>query len=256
MITIACIKQCLSVTECYNLSEYTYVNNRHLDQCYTLIIKFKHIIRRILRVLIMATFGKKDVFVLGKQELYKGFFKCERYEFTHALFAGGQSTTVKREVFDRGHAVAVLPYDPNTNELVLLEQFRFPAMQASESPWLIEVVAGIIEEGETKEDVCIREAKEEAGIEIFDLLPVSTFLPSPGACTEMIYLYIAQVDSTTAKGIHGLDCEAEDIKVLRVSLDTAQDWLESGKLNNATTIIALQHLLLNKSRILQAWGKA
>lgn len=199
-------------------------------------------------------FTAKDVTVLHKENLYSGFFSLNRYEFTHKLFGGGVSDKVTREVFERGHAVAVLPYDPILDELVLLEQFRFPALETAQSPWLIEVVAGIIEPGESLVDVCHREAQEEAGISINKLYKMTSFLASPGACTERIHCYVAQVDATTAKGIHGLDSEAEDIRVLRVSLSEAQSWLEQGKIDNSTAMIAIQWLLLNKQKLLKQWS--
>ncbi len=199
------------------------------------------------------TFSKKDIQIIGKKNLYKGFFSMNKYEFVHPLFEGGISDVVAREVFERGHAVAVLPYDPVKDELVLLEQLRFPAMETSDSPWMIEIVAGIIEENEDLEDVCIREAQEEAGIKITDLTPTHSYLSSPGACTERIYSYIARVDAGTAHGIHGLDYEAEDIKVHRVPLEIAKCWLNEGKIDNAIAIIALQWLLLNKDALLTQW---
>ncbi len=200
------------------------------------------------------SFKNKDVNVLTKETLYKGFFECNRYSFTHPLFDGGTSDIVKREVFERGHAVAVLPYDPILDELVLLEQFRFPAMETTQSAWLIEVVAGIIDPGETPEEVCYREAQEEAGINISNLTKISSYLTTPGACTERIELYIAQVDAKTAKGIHGLDNEAEDIKVLRVPLAQTEEWLNNGRIDNSTAIIALQWLLLNKEKLKASWN--
>lgn len=201
----------------------------------------------------MKKFTKDDINIVKEETLYKGFFALKKYHFTHTLFAGGQSEVVSREVFERGHAVAVLPYDPYLDEVVLLEQVRFPAMETTDSPWLVEVVAGIIEPGESLEDVCHREAQEEAGISLTNLSKVSSYLASPGACTERIHLYLAQVDATSAKGVHGLDNEAEDIRVMRVSLTTAKEWLEQGIIDNSTAIIALQYLLLNKEKVLSDW---
>jgi ADP-ribose pyrophosphatase len=203
---------------------------------------------------LLATFSKADVSILKKETLYEGFFSLNQYHFTHKLFGGGQSSLIKREVFERGHAVAVLPYDPILDELVLLEQFRFPALETNDNPWLIEVVAGIIEPGEDLEDVCHREAQEEAGIFLTHLTKMNSYLASPGACTERIHLYVAKVDASTASGIHGLDEEAEDIKVLRVPFDQAVIWLNEGKIDNSTAIIALQWLMLNKQKILQEWA--
>lgn len=203
---------------------------------------------------INTRFTKKDVTVIKKESLYKGFFECNRYHLTHKLYAGGESDLIMREVFERGHAVAVLPFDPIREELVLIEQFRFPAMETNNNPWMIEVVAGIIEPGEDLEDVCHREAQEEAGIALTNLTKISSYLASPGACTERIHVYIAQVDASTATGIHGLDSEAEDIKVLRVPLKQATQWLKNGKIDNSTAIIALQWLLLNKQQVIDDWG--
>lgn len=199
------------------------------------------------------SFTKADVNVIKKEPLYKGFFALNRYHLTHKLFAGGESKVIIREVFERGHAVAVLPFDPIREEIVLLEQFRFPAMETNDNPWLIEVVAGIIETGEDLEDVCHREAHEEAGITLTNLRKISSYLTSPGGCTERIHVYLAQVDASTATGIHGLDSEAEDIKVLRVPLKQATQWLKEGKIDNSTAIIALQWLLLNKQKVLEDW---
>ncbi len=99
-----------------------------------------------------------DVEVLEKTVCFEGFFRLERYRLRHRLFNGDWSQTVQRELFERGHAAAVLPYDPVTNEVVLIEQFRVGAMNAPGGPWLLEIVAGIIEDNEAAEDVVKREA--------------------------------------------------------------------------------------------------
>lgn len=200
-----------------------------------------------------SAFSKNDVAVIKTEKLYKGFFALNRYTIKHAMFNGNTSEEIKREVFERGHAVGVLLYDPKLDEVVLLEQFRFPAMETSESPWLIEVVAGIIEPGEALEDVCHREAQEEAGLRLHNLTKINSYLTSPGACTERIHLYIAQVDASQASGIHGLDSEAEDIRVFSITLGQAREWLKNGKIDNSTAIIALQWLLLNKADLLASW---
>jgi len=202
----------------------------------------------------MTKYTKDDVNLIKVEDLFDGFFALKRYHFTHKLFDGGTSKVVTREVFERGHAVAVLPYDPILDEVVLLEQFRFPALETTDYPWLIEVVAGIIEPGEDLEDVCHREAQEEAGVSLTHLRKMNTYLASPGACSERIHLYVAKVDATTASGIHGLDNEAEDIKVMRVKLSDAEKWLNEGKIDNSTAIIALQWLLLNKRTLLEEWA--
>ena len=191
--------------------------------------------------------------VLSKQRIADGYFKVDEYEIQHDLHAGGSSQTLKREVFERGHVGAVLPFDPKRQELVLIEQFRPGAMAAGWNPWLIECVAGVIEDGETAEELVKRESLEECGCEITKLEHIATCLSSPGACSETVALYCGRVDSSAAGGIHGLSEEGEDIKVSRIGLRSAFALLEDGGIMNAKTIILIQWLQLNHERITQAW---
>ena len=191
------------------------------------------------------SYTQDDVKILKEENLYKGFFKCNKYTLKHKLFAGGWSAVIQREFFERGHAAALLPYDVKNDKVVLLEQFRLGAMGTKQSPWLFELVAGMIEEGEVTEEVVKREAFEEAGLTIGKCKFITNFLVSPGGTTEQIDLYVANVDSTLANGLHGLEEEGEDIRVHVVSRETAYQWVVEGKINNATTIIGLQWLQLN-----------
>ncbi len=199
-------------------------------------------------------YSSEDVQILSKETLYQGFFKMVKYAFKHKLFEGGWSDVVEREVFERGHAIAVLPYDPVLDEFVMIEQVRIGALPTSTSPWLLEVVAGIIDEGETPEDVCCREAKEEAGLEIQKLHKALSYLSSPGGTTERLHIYVGLVDASNAKGVHGLEYESEDILVHRVSTSEALDWINQGKIDNAATLIALQWFAMNKQQILEKWS--
>lgn len=193
-----------------------------------------------------ASFTKKDLKVINKQPLYQGFFKCNKYTFKHKLFAGGWSPEIQREIFERGHAAAVLPYDVKNDSVVLIEQFRFGAIDTAQSPWLLEVVAGIIEEGEQSEEVMKREALEEAGIIIQSSQFIMNCLLTPGGSTEHVDIYIGSVDSTNAGGLHGLEAEGEDIRVHVVPREIAYQWVLNGKINNSATVIALLWLQLNK----------
>lgn len=194
-------------------------------------------------------FDRKDVKINKIQQLYDGFFKVKLYDFDHATFEGTVMSSVKREVLERGHAVAVLPYDPIHNKLVMIEQLRIGALATKESPWLLEVVAGMIDKEESKEQVAIREAEEEAGLNITRLIPMLDYLSSPGGTDERLYLYLGIVDSTGAEGVYGLDCEQEDIRVQVFDYQDALDLLQSGEIDNAATVICLQWLALNKTRI-------
>ena len=199
-------------------------------------------------------FCAKDVEIIKTESLYNGFFKMVKYAFRYRLFKGGWSEVVEREIFERGHAVAVLLYDPKLAEFVLIEQVRIGALATSDSPWLIEIVAGIIDPGEEPEDVCRRESLEEAGVEISHLCKAVSYLASPGGTTERLHIYVAKVDATQAQGVHGLDYESEDILVHRVAEQEAMAMLENGSLENAATLIALQWFALNKEKVLQEWN--
>ena len=157
-------------------------------------------------------FTPEDVDVLSKETLFKGFFSMVKYRFRHKLFEGGWSQTIEREMFERGHAAAMLPYDPETDQVVIIEQIRVGALE-HEHPWQLEIVAGIIDRDESAEQVVRREAVEEAGIEVSLLEKVTSYYPSSGGCSEMLDVYVGKVDASTAQGVHGLDYEGEDIRV-------------------------------------------
>lgn len=186
----------------------------------------------------------QDIKILHQDTAYKGFFTIRRYELRHKLFGGGWSDTLSREVFDRAPVAAALPYDPVRDEVVLIEQFRIGAL-AQDSPWLIELVAGIREGEESAEAMVHREMQEEAGLKAKQLIHIHNCWSSPGGSNEYLSLFCAIVDASTAGGIHGLAIEHEDIRVFTVPSQTAFDYVASGKINNAASIIALQWLQLN-----------
>jgi len=136
---------------------------------------------------------------------------------------------------------------------VLLEQFRVGALNDSESAWLLEIVAGGIEIGETPEAVAYRESEEEAGCKIEELILIHDFYTSPGGASERLKLYCAKVDSTNIGGIHGLQSEDEDILVTTVSSEKLFDLLAQQQIKSAIPIIAAQWLALNKTKLQQQW---
>ncbi len=180
--------------------------------------------------------------------LFEKYFRLDEYSLSHDLYAGGHSPVFTREIFERGSAVAILPYDPKRRTVVLIEQFRVGAI-SEKSPWLIECIAGIIEPNETEEEVARRESMEEAGCEIKQLHHITRYYVSPGGTTEQCTLYCGITDSEGVGGIHGLAHENEDIRVDVVEVDVALQWLQEGKIISSATIIALQWLALNESRL-------
>lgn len=194
-----------------------------------------------------------DVEIVARDTCFQGYFRVDRYRFRHRLHDGGWSGEITRELFERGHAVAVLPYDPIADAVVLIEQFRIGAYAARLPCWQTEIVAGIIDPGEAPEDVARREANEEAGCAIGDLVPVYRYLVSPGGVSESVVLFCGRVDSRGVGGIHGLDHEDEDIRVEVVPWARARALLDGGGIGNAVTIIALQWLALNRDEMRRRW---
>ena len=192
--------------------------------------------------------------IIEKETVFQGYFRIDRYRMQYRTYAGGWSEEVLREIFERGHAAAVLLYDPDRDAVALIEQFRVGAYAAGwDNPWLLEIVAGIIEKGEAPEDVACREAQEEAGCAISDPLPIVRMLTTPGGSSESIMLYCARVDVREMGGIHGLSTEHEDIKVVIIPFDEVMELLEKGAIQNATALVALQWLALNRETVRTRW---
>ena len=195
----------------------------------------------------------KAVEVLSREAAYRGYARIDRYRLRHEMFAGGMGPEIQRELYERGHAVAVLPYDPRRDAVVLIEQFRIGAHANGQDPWLTEIVAGIIEDGEQPEDVARREAEEEAGCLIGDLVAGPSFYASPGISTEHVRIFVGRADVEGIGGVHGLAAEGEDIRVTVHSLDDALAMLNAGTILFAPAAVALQWLALNRDEILARW---
>ncbi|MDD5227262.1 MAG: NUDIX domain-containing protein [Methylococcales bacterium] len=193
---------------------------------------------------------KKDLKILNQDTVYHGFFRMEKQRLQHTLFAGGWSGEITRELFVRGNCVAVVLYDVKRDEVILIEQFRIGAAENPiNTPWLIEIVAGVIEDDETAEDVARRESLEEAGCEILDLIRINSFYLSPGGSSEQITLFCGLINSENVGGIHGLAEEHEDILVRAVPFSEAYRMVESNEIDSAIPVIALQWLALHRHKL-------
>lgn len=201
------------------------------------------------------SFTKDDYILSKRDELYKGVFCMARYHLSFRLYNGGWSNTVTREILERPKAAAILPYDPILDRVVLIEQFRPGALNSTESPWLLEVVAGIFEADEEPKKVAIREAKEEADCEILDIYPISEYFVSPGGSNEFVYLYCGRIDASKSGGFFGLLEENEDIRAFVLSADEAFNLLKEDKIKTVPAIISLQWLQLNRERLRKLWQK-
>ena len=180
-------------------------------------------------------FGIKDVTIHKKERVYKQFFAMDRYEVSYKQFSGGEV------------------WDEKTDEVALIEQFRPGALKDPESPWLIEIVAGIIDKGESCEQTAIREVKEEIGIDLKpeDLCFITSEYPSPGGISEMVTLYVAKADLSNLGNHGGLEIESEDIRVFKAKLDDAYENVMNGRIHNSVAIIAIMNLKWEKAKIVK-----
>lgn len=202
----------------------------------------------------IETMDRDDAEILDKEPLHTGFFQMNRYRIRHRLFAGGWSEPLSREIFERGPVAAVVPYDPVRDAVILIEQFRpGPLIAGHATPWVIEVVAGILEDGESPEELAYRETVEETGCTLQDVELVSSFFMAPGSSNEYCHLLCGKVDASGASGIHGNPDEGEDIRVFSEPVDAAYGRIGRGEIASAFSIIALQWLMLNRDEIRRRW---
>jgi ADP-ribose pyrophosphatase len=198
-------------------------------------------------------FSHNDYEIINREVMYQGIFRLARYRLRHQLFSGGWSAVLIREVLERLSAIAILPYDPVSDRVVLIEQFRPGALAHPQSPWVTEIVAGVIDTKETPEEIAIREAKEEAACIIEDLIPIYDLFVTPGASTEYLYLFCGKVNASSIGGLHGLAKENEDIRAFTLDADEAFEQMRSGLIKTVPAIIALQWLQIHRDFVREQW---
>ena len=189
-------------------------------------------------------FRGSHILQLGNKLLYSGYNRIREYALKIPLFEGGHSL-ITREILDRPQAVTVLLYDDSKRTVTLVEQFRTGAIESDQNPWLLEIVAGLIDKGESIIDAAIREVREETGCQVLSFLPICSYYPSPGSSNEKIHIYCAKVVSPNGSSIHGIAHEGENIKTHIFTLEEAFQLLNEGIIVSSPTIIALQWLQLN-----------
>jgi ADP-ribose pyrophosphatase len=201
----------------------------------------------------VASLPNEKAELVRQETAFQGYFKVVRYFFRYGLAQGGMSEVISREVFERGQAAAVLPYDPERDEVVLIRQFRAGAYVAGRHPYTWETVAGIIEQGETPEALVRRESVEEAGLALSDLWPIQSVMLTPGACSECCKIFLGRADTANAGGIFGLESEGENILVKVLPFAEAYAMIESDEMDNAVGVIALQWLALHREQVRARW---
>ena len=188
----------------------------------------------------------------SEQTISDGFLKLKRFELRHQLFNGGTSELLVREALVRQSSVGVLLFDPSKNCIALVEQFRVGPALDQEDPWILEIVAGLSEAGETIEQLAHREVFEESGYRVDELIPIGNIYVSPGGNNERIQLFCGLLDLDQQPNhnheVYGLKEEHEDIKVHLFSVNEAYSMICDGRIANAAAVIAIQWLQLNKLR--------
>jgi ADP-ribose pyrophosphatase len=196
-----------------------------------------------------------DAEIIDAANVFARYLRIDTFRFRHRLFSGEWSAVRSYDVLRRGRAVAIILYDPDRDSVVLVEQFRLPALLAGSSPWQLEAAAGVIDTDETPEAVAIRETREETGLGLIgEPIVIQRYLPSAGGSDESVVLFCGRVDSTLATGVHGLAEEHEDIRVAVKTLAEMEAMLDAGAIENGHTLIALYWLLRHRDRLQQLWA--
>ena len=186
--------------------------------------------------------------IINKKNIHSGFFKMNEYILKYKKYDGSWSKEVKREIFGGAMVSAVLPYDPVKKEIVLIQQFRPGTIAKEFNNYLYEIVAGIIDSGETAEDTAKRECLEETGCKIKKITPIQGYFPAPGSSESFYHLFLGEIDTFEGERVMGLESENEDILVRSYKLSDVKEMMEKGEILNGLTLIALQWFFLNISK--------
>ena len=197
----------------------------------------------LMNIVEHASYNKQDVEVTSRETLFKGFLQVEKVSLRHRLFKNtGYSSVLQRELIHRPEAAGVLIYNDQQQRFALIEQFRVGALDDQQSPWQLEIIAGVLDGDESPETCIRRESLEESGCQLDQLQHLFSFYPSAGACSELFHLYAAQADLPEQGGIFGVANEGENIQLHLFDYADLSRLLTSGRLANAPVIMALQWL--------------
>jgi len=203
---------------------------------------------------VQSKFGNQDFEILSEEIAYQGFHKIKRVKLKHRLYEGSWGEVIDREVSDKGSAACVVVYDPSTDSVCLVEQFRVATQTENYSPWSLEIVAGMIDkDAESPKQVVLRELVEEAGLVPSYVEKITSYWVSPGGSSARMHIYVALCDLCDAGGIYGLDDEHEDILAVVVPRESVHQSALADETSNAATLIGLQWLTMNRERMYHIW---
>lgn len=201
-----------------------------------------------------------DVTIDSDERVWDGRFPLDRVRFRHRRFDGALSGVRTWELWRRGRAAAMLPYDPVQDVVVLIEQFRLPALAAGIDPVMVEVPAGLCDGAETAEETIRREIREETGLTAGRLARVSDILLTPGGSDELCTLFAGEVaapigDAAGLCGNAGLLSENEDIRLRVWPAERAIAAALDGHIANSVAAIALLWLNAQRDRLRTEWKR-
>lgn len=188
--------------------------------------------------------GSKRIQLQSRTLLSNRWARLEQVNFDYKR-ADGTWQSQQREIYHRGHGAAILLYNVARCTIVLVRQFRFPAWELDGDGFLLEVPAGIID-GDNPASTIQMETEQETGYVIDRPQFLFKAFASPGSVTEQLYYYAATYDPSRRSGSGGgLAEEGEDIEVLEISINQAFDWVTSGRIVDAKTILLIQYAQLH-----------
>jgi ADP-ribose pyrophosphatase len=198
------------------------------------------------------------VVVESDETVWDGRFPLQRIRFRQRRFDGAMSALRTWELWRRGRAAALLPYDPRADAVLLIEQFRLPALAAGIDPVLVEVPAGLCDPGEDVATTLARETAEELGVPTRRTVPIGDFLLTPGGSDELVSLHVGEVTAPPCGadglvGLTGLQSEAEDIRVRLWPAARAIEAALAGQMTNSVTAIALLWLAVKRPMLQALW---
>lgn len=186
------------------------------------------------------------IHIIEEKNIYKNHLNIQKVRFTYTRHNHEQSQPLDWDIAHKQFAATVLPYDPKTDEIVLIEQVRLAAYLAGLPPHTLEAPAGVIDVGVDPLDTAIKELQEETGLTASKLIPITKTLTCPGALTELVHIYCGLIDAGDIhEGIFGVEAENEEIRVIKFKREDAFKMIETGEITAAPAIIALQWLMLN-----------
>ncbi|HEY2538622.1 MAG TPA: NUDIX domain-containing protein [Stellaceae bacterium] len=202
------------------------------------------------------TADRADVEIIEATTPFERFLRVDTIRFRHRLFSGEWSAAHTYDVLRQGAAAAIVLYDPDQDAVVLIEQFRLPALLADSSPWQLEVVAGLVDGDEAPQVVAVRETREETGLVLAgELIPIQRYLPSCGASDESVHLFCARIDASAAGGVHGAAAEGEDIRTVVKTVGEIEALIDAGAIENGHSLVALYWLLRHHNELRRRWAQ-